>query len=108
MRSRVSAGIVLASILAVITLTGCYSAPIMPPTGMLYNDTAAPMNMGGAEMGSKSGEATATSFFGLVSMGDCSVKAAAEAGGITNVKHTDYHFSNILGYQRFTTIVYGD
>ena len=50
MRSRVSAGIVLASILAVITLTGCYSAPIMPPTGMLYNDTAAPMNMGGAEM----------------------------------------------------------
>ena len=96
------------SILLLAVFAGCYSAPVIPPTGQIYNDTAAPMNIGAkGDMGSKQGTATSTSFFGLVSIGDCSISAAAKAGGITNVKHVDYQFYNVLGYQQFTTVVLG-
>ena len=82
MRSRVSACVVLTAFLATVCLSGCYSAPIMPPTGIFYNDTKAPMNPGAKDIGSKSGRATTTSWFGLVSTGDCSFDAAAKNGGI--------------------------
>ena len=107
MRSRILAGVIVGSCLVVV-FSGCYSAPVMPPVGLIYNETEAPMALMAKELGSKQGEATATGYFGIVSLGSCSVAAAANAGGITDIKHTDYKFSNILGFQRFTTIVYGD
>ena len=109
MRSKTSVAALLVLLCATLLLAGCYSAPVIPPTGMIYNDTKAPMNPGAkGDMGMKMGEATSTGFFGLVSIGDCSVSAAAQAGGISSVKHVDYKFFNVLGYQQFTTIAYGD
>ena len=108
MRTKVKALTAVLVLVSTLSVVGCYSAPVMPPVGIFYNDTTAPMAFAGKEFGSKKGTATATSWFGVVSTGDCSISAAAKNGGITTVKHTDYHFSNIFFYQRFTTIVYGD
>lgn len=89
-------------------LVGCVGAPVVPPLGLVYTDIDAPLNLRG-EMGSRRGESSVTAYLGLVSLGDASVKSAAAAGGISNVKHVDYDFYNVLGvYQRFTTVVYGD
>ena len=91
-----------------VCLAGCVGAPVVPPLGIIYTDINAPLNLRG-EMGSRRGEATVTAWFFAISTGDASVKAAAAAGGISNVKHVDYDFYNFLGvYQRFTTVAYGD
>lgn len=91
-----------------IGLVGCVGAPVVPPIGFAYTNIDAPLNLRG-EMGSKRGESSVKSYAFLVSVGDASVKSAAAAGGISNVKHVDYDFYNFLGvYQRFTTVVYGD
>ncbi|UCE84816.1 MAG: TRL-like family protein [Deltaproteobacteria bacterium] len=102
-----------AALLAVFLLTlgvgGCVAAPVVPPLGMVYSDFDAPLGLGGGEVGSRRGESSVVAVLGLVSTGDASVRGAARAGGITEVKRVDYEFYNFLGlYQRFTTVVYGD
>ena len=61
-------------------------------------------------MGSRRGEASCTAILGIIAWGDCSLKAAADAGGITTVQHTDYSFSNVIVgiYQSYTTVAYGE
>jgi len=93
-------------VLAVLA-AGCARAPVMPAQGIIFNDQKAPMFSGQAT-GSKAGIAKAYSAFGLVGWGDCSIEAAAGAGGITQIRHVDYRYKNILGYQEFTTIVRGE
>ena len=89
-------------------LAGCVGAPVVPPLGLIYTDIDAPLNLRG-EMGTKRGQAQVVSYLGLISVGDASVRSAAAAGGISNVKHVDYDFYNFLGlFQRFTTVAYGD
>jgi TRL-like protein family len=45
----------------------------------------------------------------LVAMGDASISAAAQNGGITRIHHVDHETMNILGiYAKYTTIVYGE
>ena len=101
----------LKAVLAVLVLAavavGCARAPVMPPSGIIFNEQKAPMFSGPAT-GSKTGVATAYSAFGLVGWGDCSIEAAARAGGITQIRHVDYQTKNVLGYQEFTTIVKGE
>ena len=89
--------------------TGCVGAPVVPPLGLIYTEIDAPLFIGPGGTGAKRGESSVVSILGLVSTGDGSVKAAAAAGGITNVERTDYEFMNFLGiYQRYTTVVYGN
>ena len=58
---------------------------------------------------SKVGIASCESYFGLVAIGDCSIKAAMKKGGITQINYVDYGSTNILGfYAKFTVIVNGD
>ena len=81
----------------------------MPPGGFLYQNTDALVGPTAGDMGSRRGEASATSFLGLFAWGDASAKAAASNGGIQTLKHVDYNFTNIIGiYQSFTTVAYGD
>jgi len=90
------------------SLLGCLAAPVVPPIGLVYTEMDAPLASRG-EVGSKRGTSTVTSILFLVSTGDGSVRAAAQNGGIRNVKLVDYQYSNVLGvYQRYTTVVYGD
>ncbi|MBV1873468.1 MAG: TRL-like family protein [Gammaproteobacteria bacterium] len=96
------------------TLSACagfYSAPLAPPMGMLYSDIQAPLSIEpeGTKLGNKVGEASSTNILGLYAVGDVSVAAAAEAGGITTVRHIDYKMKNLLGVlSTFTIVVHGD
>ena len=54
-------------------------------------------------------QADVIAILGLFSSGDGSVRTAAANGGISEVKHIDYEYKNVLGiYQRYTTVVYGN
>lgn len=87
---------------------GCIAAPVVPPIGLVYTELDAPLAPRG-EVGSRRGTSTVTSILFLVSTGDGSVRAAAQNGGIREVKLVDYEYTNVLGvYQRYTTVVYGD
>ena len=95
----------------IVGLMGCYAAPVIPPGGNVYSNISAPLDVDadGLGTGSKSGSSAVTSILGVVSWGDCSVEAAAGAGGISTVNQLDYEFFNILGiYQKFTTVAHGD
>jgi len=90
-----------------VLLNGC-ATPY--PMGMIYTEVKAPVGAGDGPISySKVGTSKATSVLGLVATGDCSIKAAAAAGGIRNIKYVDYDAKNILGvYGEYTTTVYGD
>ncbi len=96
-----------ALVVLAVVVVGCAQAPVMPPRGLIFADQKAPM-FSGTATGSKTGMAVAFSAFGLVGWGDCSIEAAARAGGITQIRHVDYQSKNVLGYQEFTTIVKGE
>jgi len=87
---------------------GCALAAA-PVTGVIYSDVkygGAPTESAGM---SKHGMAEAQSILGAVGLGDASVKAACQNGGITKIHHVDYHAWSILGiYAKFTTHVYGE
>jgi len=62
------------------------------------------------QLGSKVGEAHATSVLWMFFWGDAGTQAAARQGGITTINHADQGiFSVLFGiYATDTTIVYGD
>lgn len=96
---------------AVVLMSGCMVAPVVPPAGGIYNDWKAPLNyeQQGNQFGLKTGTASTGSILGLVAWGDGSIRAAAANGGITKVNNADYEYFNVIGiYQRYTTIVYGE
>lgn len=101
----------LAAVVFATTLTGCIVAPVVPTVGIIYNDTKAPLDytQESSAVGSKTGISSTMSICGLVSLGDGSIKAAADAGGIKTINGADYEFFNVLGiYQKYTTVVNGD
>lgn len=102
----------VAALAAVCLLAmGCYSAPVMPPSGFIYSNIEAPVSpaVSGQPIGARRGTASSTAILGLFATGDASVKKAVQDGGISDPKHIDYEYFNFLGlYQKFTTVVYGD
>ena len=97
------------AVVLMLGLMGCgVQAPVVPPAGWVYNNQQAPL-FPGKETGSKVGTSSSICILGLVGVGDASINAAAEEGSITQIKHMDYDYFNILGiYQRYTTIVRGE
>lgn len=94
---------------SLLLLSGCYSAPVMPPSGFIYANVEAPISMGGSDSGSRKGEASAKALLGMIAWGDASSDRAMKDGGITTLKRLDYEFFNFLGiYQSFTTVAHGD
>lgn len=106
--------IALAVLFAAFLAAGCagyYQAPVVPGKGCLFADVSAPMDLDVEKsgLGTKSGEAKSKNVLGLISTGDCSIQTAAKNGGITDIRHVDYKFTNILGvYAEFTTVVHGE
>jgi hypothetical protein len=101
----------LLALVLCLGVIGCYSAPVKPPCGVVFSDIKAPLDpdVNKTELGAKMGSAKTISILGLVAMGDCSTKTAAETGGVETVTHTDYEYFNVLGvYQRFVVKVYGN
>ncbi|MBI5154952.1 hypothetical protein HZA57_06920 [Candidatus Poribacteria bacterium] len=96
---------------AVLTMTGCLMAPVVPPTGMVYTNFSAPLDYDQEQSpaGTKEGSASTHSILGLVAWGDSSADAAAKQGGISTITGADYDYMNIIGiYQRYTTVVRGE
>ncbi len=78
------------------------------PIGTVYADVSDPVAVSG-NSGSRVGEATSTSYFGVVALGDSSIEAAKRAGGISTVSSVDVKRKNILGViSTYTTVVRGN
>jgi hypothetical protein len=97
-------------LLTVVFLSGCMIAPVVPPTGAVFNKTKAPLDVDfeKSECGPKTGTANTNCILGLIAWGDASAEAAARDGDISTIEHVDYEYMNVLYiYQRYTTIVHG-
>lgn len=108
---------VLALVVVVLVcalLTGCagiMTAPVAFGFATIFTDYTAPLDLDAdpTVIMEKKGEASLENILGLVIVGDASIAAAADEGGITKVHHIDYNYRNILGiYAKYTTIVYGE
>lgn len=98
------------SLLALLTLSGCVTAPFLPPPGMV-SVIQAPLDLEttSKQIGHKHGSSSVFTLFGLISIGDASYRSAAEDGNITTIKGSDYSYFNLLGlFQKTTVHVYGD
>lgn len=100
----------LLCLLAVVFMAGCMIAPVVPPTGAIFNNTRVPLDVDfeKTEYGPKTGAASTNCILGLIAWGDASAEAAAKNGDITTIEYLDYEYMNVLYiYQRFTTIAHG-
>jgi hypothetical protein len=100
------------ALLGCLSLGACaYNAPVIPPSGLLFSNYAAPIDVDvdQSTIGKKLGESSSYSILGLIAFGDASVTAAAEDGGLSRVDHLDYSYTNFLFiYHSFTTRAYGE
>jgi hypothetical protein len=92
--------------IGLVSLSGCMTvqSPALGGiyTNVQYGDTATP-----AAGANKTGKACATSWFGMVAMGDASIEAAKRAGGITTVSSVDHTANHIVVYGVWCTVVKG-
>jgi hypothetical protein len=88
-------------------LSGCMSVA-SPTMGIILTDVAWDGDAEGG-LGAKEGKSCAKAILGLVANGDASIKAAAKAGGISNVTRVDHYTNNFLGILgEYCTIVGGN
>lgn len=103
--------LVLTAILAVVSagaLSGC-GFVADGPFGWGYTNSKTPITLGPGKTGSKSGKACITSFFGITSIGDASIDAAAKAAGIKEIYTVNSENLSIFGtYTKQCTVVSGE
>lgn len=100
----------LAIPVVLLGLTGCagFAFGSNQPVGGLYTSAQTGLHVTENNIGKKKGEACATSILGLVTTGDASIRAAADAGNISRISSVDTSMMNVLGiYAKFCTIVSG-
>ena len=95
---------------AALILSGCaYNSPV---PGVLFTNTTFPSGDKvrlDSETAGKQGKSSCRSFFGLVALGDCSIKSAMKDGGIHQIHHVDSSSMNVLYFFfKYDTIVYGE
>jgi len=89
-------------------LTGCAGTTATPVNGFLFTDAKGPLMTTTNATSTKEGKATCTSILGWIGQGDCSIEAAAKAGGITEISTVDTEVTNLIGiYATRTTVVRG-
>jgi hypothetical protein len=93
---------------ALLVVMGLYTpAKAEPVFGFIYKDATESAGVASEVAPSKVGEATCTSYFGIVGLGRCGVKEAMKNGGISSLAFYDTYTKNILGYKKVTTKAYG-
>ena len=101
----------LAVPVVLMALTGCAGAAFMGqgvPQGFIYADATTPIHATENNIGKKKGEACAVSILGIVTTGNASIRAAADAGGIKQMSAIDSQITNILGiWAKYCTVVSG-
>lgn len=90
-------------VLALLSLPAMASEPL----GFVYQNTTHQLLGSGSVAPAKVGTATCTQYFGVVALGNCSVKQAMTNGNIRALSHADQETKNILGYKKVTTRAYG-
>jgi hypothetical protein len=92
-------------------LTGCAGIAFMGqgvPSGAIYADAQTPIMATENQIGKKKGEACAVSILGIITTGDASIRAAADAGGVKEMSAIDAKITNILGiWAKYCTVVSG-
>lgn len=98
-----------AILLALGLLNGCAMVQ-SPVSGFAYTNVRAPVSVAQSdEKPSRVGRASVRSILGLIALGDASIQAAADKGGITKIHHVDYEATNYFGVMsEYTVVVYGD
>ena len=76
--------------------------------GFIYNGATTPGGGYTAAVASKQGSATCKNIWYIVTVGDCSVRAAMKNGGIRSLAGYDVQRENILGFQTITTKAWGN
>ena len=101
----------LAVPLVLMALTGCAGGVFAGKggaIGILYADAVLPRYATNNNVGKKKGEACATSILGIITTGDATIRAAADAGGIKNISAVDASMKNIIGIVgTYCTVVSG-
>jgi hypothetical protein len=88
--------------------SGCAHSLRSPVLGVLYESTKAGEIATSNTDDQASGEACATSILGIVALGDASIDAAMEEGGLTSISYVDSEHTGILGiYATYCTVVVG-
>lgn len=89
------------------TSLGCATAR-SPVTGFFYTDTHSDITATSNTVGTKAGQACATSILGVYASGDASIESARKVGGITQITSVDDSSWSVLGfYAKYCTIVRG-
>ncbi|WP_434130564.1 TRL domain-containing protein [Methylocaldum sp. GT1BB] len=105
------------SSIAMLFLAGCVSGPNMTwlPAGAISTDMILPVQVAAGSEGArgpglKQGTASCKAVLFIAGWGDCSVQAAAAAGGITNIRTVDWRYESYVApiFYRYTLIVSGD
>ncbi len=89
--------------LCIISLPSMASEPF----GLIYQNTTHQLLGSGSVNPAKVGKSKSKCFFGLVAVGDCSVKTAMTNGKIKSLSHADQHVKCICGYRVIETRAYG-
>ena len=76
--------------------------------GFIYNGATTPGGGYTSVVASKQGSSTCKNIWYIVTVGDCSVRAAMKNGGIRSLAGYDVHRENILGFQTITTKAWGN
>jgi hypothetical protein len=97
----------LISLFLLISSLGCATVRT-PALGLIYTQTKSGVAATSNSAGTKTGEACAESYFGLVATGDASIETARKEGGITTITSVDESSKNIIGvYGKYCTLVRG-
>jgi len=94
---------------ALLLLTSCIKAPVIPPTGSVTVIKSPYSAESNGAIGDRSGESTCKSILWLFSFGDCSIEAAAKNGNLKKINYVSYDLTNVLNiYTSMTTNAYGE
>lgn len=86
------------AVLVVLVMAGFTGCASIYPTGSLYTDVKIPMEMGSDSSACpKTGVSKANTYLSLFAVGDASIQAAAQNGGITKINTVDWDVENLLG-----------
>ena len=90
-------------VLALLSMPAIASEPL----GFVYQSTTHQLLGSSSVAPAKVGTATCTQYFGVVALGNCSIKQAMTNGKIKALSHADQETKNILGYKKITTRAFG-
>ncbi len=76
--------------------------------GFIYGGQVTPGGGYTTASATKTGSATCTNVFFIVTTGDCSVRTAMRNGGIKTLAGYDVARKNILGFQKITVKAWGN